>query len=194
MSTRDEKRARVVGKKPQGRPGKKWLMPAVFGTVFLVLLGIGLARNTIRPAGSAVPSGQVEAVDYARGARIEQIPIQVAQADGTITVPLAEIRGKKLVGFSFTGPNGTLPLLSYIAPSGKVVTAVSMCEPCNSTTFHIEGDQLVCNTCGTRWDLENLGGISGGCLSYPPDAFPNAVAGDNVVIQEASVASWTPRV
>ncbi|WP_460001777.1 Fe-S-containing protein [Paradesulfitobacterium aromaticivorans] len=37
---------------------------------------------------------------------------------------------------------------AYLTPAGRVMVASSFCEPCYSRRFHIEGDVLVCNTCG----------------------------------------------
>lgn len=64
-----------------------------------------------------------------------------------------------------------LPLLYYQAPSGKVVGAVRLCEPCGSFDFRIDrGQNLVCQRCGTEWKLENLREIALdiGCGIYPP--------------------------
>ena len=87
-----------------------------------------------------------------------------------------------------------IPLLSYITQSGRVVTAVSMCEPCRSTRFHIEDKKIVCNACGTEWNLETLKGIQGGCLNYPPDVIPSTIEKDRIQIDEKNVTQWKPRV
>ncbi|MGE5507269.1 MAG: DUF2318 domain-containing protein [Chitinophagales bacterium] len=192
MSSREQKRQKVMGKGSSGRRNK-WLVPALFGLVILAIAGVGLGRKQA-PAAPQVQSARTESVSYDADGRIEQIPVSASQAGGVITVPLAEVKEKKLVGFTYQGQGKSLPLLAYIAPSGKVVTAVSMCEPCNSTTFHTEGTQLVCNTCGTRWNLEDLSGVSGGCLSYPPDPFGNTLVDGKIQIQEASVSGWQRRV
>ena len=69
-----------------------------------------------------------------------------------------------------------------------------MCEPCRSTRFHIEGKTLVCNACATKWNLETLKGISGGCLNYPPDVIPSTVDKGLIQIDEKTVTQWKPRV
>lgn len=192
MSSREQKRQRVMGKSAPS-PRNKWIVPALFGVAILVIAGLGFGRKQA-PAAPQVQSATTEAVSYDANGRVEQTPISATQAGGVITVSLAEVKAKRLVGFTYQGQGTTLPLLAYIAPSGKVVTAVSMCEPCNSTTFHIEGTQLVCNTCGTRWNLEDLSGVAGGCLSYPPDPFANTLSGNDIQIQESAVSGWQRRV
>jgi hypothetical protein len=86
-----------------------------------------------------------------------------------------------------------LPLIAYVAPSGKLVVATSLCEPCRSWDFHIEGGDLVCNACFTRWDLNTLKGVEGGCLDYPPAELTVAVEGDVIQIQQSDLEAWTPR-
>jgi uncharacterized membrane protein len=83
--------------------------------------------------------------------------------------------------------------MAYITPSGKLVSAVSMCEPCRSTKFHIEGEEMVCNACGTRWTMEGLQGISGGCVAYPPDVLAHTIEGGKVKIQDTIILDWKPR-
>ena len=113
---------------------------------------------------------------------------------GAVEVPLDLVKNEKLVSFEYLRPDGRIPLLAYITPAGKLVTAVGVCEPCRSTRFHIEGNHMVCNSCFTRWDLETLKGISGGCLNYPPDTLPHEIQGGQLTIKEMDLKNWKPRV
>jgi uncharacterized membrane protein len=120
--------------------------------------------------------------------------IQAKVEKGKISIPLSEVMEKRMVRFEYEGKGGKIPLLSYITQSGKVVTAVSMCEPCKSTRFHIQDKTLVCNACYTTWNLETLKGIKGGCLNYPPDVIPSTVENGQIKIDEKVVTQWKPRV
>ncbi|MBU1100582.1 MAG: DUF2318 domain-containing protein [Bacteroidetes bacterium] len=115
-------------------------------------------------------------------------------SDGKISIDLGEVEQKKFVFFNYKGTAGQVPLLAYITENGKIVTSVRMCEPCNSTSFHIKGANLVCDACGTTWKLENLEAVSGSCGKYPPDPIPSRIEGKNIVIDEHLVANWTRRV
>lgn len=86
-----------------------------------------------------------------------------------------------------------LPLLAYVAPSGRLVVATSFCEPCRSWTFHIEGNQLVCDVCFTRWDLNTLMGVGGGCMDYPPEQVTAEIRGDQIFVPAADLEAWLPR-
>lgn len=114
--------------------------------------------------------------------------------NGKISIPVHTVKEKKMVRFEYEGKGGKIPLVAYITPSGRVVTAISMCEPCRSTRFHINENKMVCNACYTEWELETLKGIKGGCLNYPPDVIPSTVEGDHIRIDVRIVDQWKPRV
>jgi len=113
--------------------------------------------------------------------------------DGKIILPLDVVKEKKFVKFDYQGTNSSIALLAYLTEDGKVVTAISLCEPCDSKDFHIQGSNLICNSCGTTWDLNNLDAISGSCGRYPPDPVPSKVVGNEIQIDEYVVTSWTRR-
>ncbi|MGE5549789.1 MAG: DUF2318 domain-containing protein [Bacteroidota bacterium] len=189
-SMRDEKRAKFAGGKAQ-KANKKKVWPVLAAAVVLVagLAGYWLFLRPEEPAPGYDPVVQ----GASGGGYVSMTDITVpAATDGKIALSLAAIKEKKLIWFAY-GADRT-PVLAYVAPSGKIVTAISMCEPCRSERFHIEGDQLVCNACGTRWTLEDLKGISGGCPEYPPEILDNQINGDQVVLSEKAVLTWKPRV
>jgi hypothetical protein len=75
-----------------------------------------------------------------------------------------------------------LPLVIISTPNGNTISGVRVCEPCSSFSFHIvDGKYLQCDACGTRWDIETLQGISGGCMSYPPPRLSTGLVGGVVV-------------
>ena len=87
------------------------------------------------------------------------------------SIPLSLYRGGKY-----------LPPLIISTPSGKVISGIRVCEPCGSFSFHIvDAKYLDCDTCHTKWDIESLTGISGGCPSYPPPKLPTSTANDITV-------------
>ncbi len=75
-----------------------------------------------------------------------------------------------------------LPLVVISTPKGETITGIRVCEPCGSFDFHIiDKKYLDCDACHTRWDIETLDGLSGGCLDYPPPELSSTV-GDIVEI------------
>ena len=114
--------------------------------------------------------------------------------NGKIILPLDIVKEKKFVKFDYTGSNTTIPLLAYLTEDGKVVTAISLCEPCDSKSFHIKGSNLICNSCGTTWNLNTLEALSGSCGKYPPDPLPSIVVGNEIQIEKSLVENWKRRV
>jgi uncharacterized membrane protein len=125
---------------------------------------------------------------------LEPQHVDATVQNGTISFSLTDLREKKMVEFEYHSATGSIPLLAFISTDGKLITAIRMCEPCNSSKFSIEGDELACGNCETRWKLSNFEGIQGSCQKYPPDPIASEIAGDRVVIQENAVKNWKMRI
>jgi len=185
-----DKREKVLGEKKKS----PWLFVSLI--VIAVVLG-GVAFWIIHGKTTANPkiaSQQkvMERVDYA-GQTVSMTDIVAKVENGKISIPLDVLKEKKMVRFEYEGKGVKIPLLAYVTLAGRVVTAISMCEPCRSTRFHIQDKTLVCNACATEWNLETLKGIKGGCMNYPPEVIPSTVEKDRVLIEEKVVLGWKPR-
>ena len=137
------------------------------------------------------PSGQniIHATQDAQSLTfpVEAVKKGIVQINYTRTAPLSPDYQQLMGG-------NTLPLLAYVAPSGKIVVASSLCEPCRGTSFHIDNGKLVCDKCFTSWDLNTLQGVSGACQSFPPVQMRNQLTDDgNVSVDVAQLEAWTPR-
>jgi uncharacterized membrane protein len=177
---------------------EKKKFPLVKIIVILLVAAIPLAwfilRNSSEAGSGSVAGTQVtEKVSY-KNQTIRMTPVDAVASNGYLEIPAQIVQDKKIVYFEYNKGGKQVPLMAYITPSGKLVTAISMCEPCRSTKFHIEGEEMVCNACGTRWTMEGLQGVSGGCLAYPPDVVAHTIEGGKVKIQDTVVLNWKPRV
>ena len=179
-----EKRDQFV--KALGKPKGPWIFKRVIPLAILALILLGggrflwLYRHSDNNGAKEEPKV------------IEMTDIRSEVKEDKIVVPLSAVKKNRLVYFEYKGSQA-VPLLAYVGPSGKVITAISVCEPCKSTRFHIEGENLVCNTCGTVWNLETHQGVTGGCTEFPPQIIANQVKGGKVLISEDKVATWKPR-
>jgi len=186
-----DKKKRVLGEKKKSR----WML------ISLVIVAIGLGgvaywliqSQTRSNSKIASQPKVVDRVDYT-GQTIGMVDIQAKMTNGKISIPFDVVMEKKMVRFEYEGNGRKIPLLSYITMAGRVVTAVSMCEPCRSTRFHIKDKTVVCNACYTEWSLEALKGITGGCMEYPPEVIPSTVEKGQILIDEKVVLEWRPRV
>ncbi len=188
----ESKRNKVLGKRKS--TATKWAKTP-FIIAFIALLG-GLVYTNLPERSHPTIKNQPIVVSPTTYPSMRQEMINTASRveNGKIIISLAEVREKKFVAFDYVAANKRVPLLAYISGEGKLITAVSMCEPCNSQRFHIRGDQLVCNSCGSTWELNTLRAISGACGRFPPDAIPSQVVADEVQIDEAIVARWQRRI
>ncbi len=170
------------------------LLPAVIVAIIIGVAPIGMLPGDVeaqlQAPSSPRPSDKTEY--WAKAIRMTDVSAKVE--NGKISIPFDVVKEKKIVRFEYDGNGVKIPLLSYITDGGKIVTAVSVCEPCRSTRFHIKEKLIVCNSCYTEWNLETLKGIKGGCLKYPPDAIPNSVGNGQILIDEKTVTQWKPRV
>ena len=185
-----DKREKVLGEKKKS----PWFFISLIviaivlgGVVFWIIHGKTTANPKI-----ASQQKVMDRVDYA-GQTIPMTDIVAKVEKGKISIPLDLVKEKKMVRFEYEGNGVKIPLLAYVTLAGRVVTAISMCEPCRSTRFHIQDKTLVCNACNTEWNLETLKGIQGGCLNYPPEIIPSTVEKDRVLIEEKVVLGWKPR-
>ena len=191
-SSFQDKKEKVLGEKKR----KRLWIPVSLAAIAVVLVGVGYwiieGNSGANPKVSSQPKVS-EKVDYA-GQSIRMTDISAKAEKGKISIPLDIVMEKRMVRFEYENNGNKIPLLAYITPTGKVVTAVSMCEPCKSTRFHIKDKSMVCNACYTEWQLETLKGISGGCLNYPPDVIPSTVENNQIRIDEKIIKEWKPRV
>ena len=187
-----DKREKVLGKQGNGHTS---LTKRFFWIAGALLLGGWIYFNLPKSGNAVIKALPVvtNAVYYGpAGQQMMNIPSKVE--NGKIVIPLDLLKEKKFIRFMYGDGSSGLPLLAYISSEGKIVTAVSLCEPCNSTAFHIKGDKIICNSCGSTWELNNLEAVSGSCGRYPPDALPNVVVGNEIQIDEQLVARWQRRV
>lgn len=119
--------------------------------------------------------------------------IEATVSDGVIKVPFATVQEETLVYFEYRGGGKIVPLLAYIGPTGKIITAVSYSEPCQSSRFRIEANDLICNVCGCVWNLESHQYVTGGCGKFPPEILPHDLVDGQILIREADVLAWKPR-
>lgn len=128
------------------------------------------------------------------GQVLDQFDVTAEVQNGKILIPLSPLLEKKIVAFEYKTGTTTIPLLAFINSDGKLVTAIRLCEPCNSKTFRIEGMELACGNCETHWKLTNLEGLQGSCQKFPPDPIPSEIVDGHVQIDEAVIRNWKIRI
>lgn len=161
----------------------------MIGTYFIV------AGNNKTSASVTAMANIGQKMSYSPDNKLEQAKVESKIENGkAIVTTLSTVKEKKFVWTEYKANGKRIPLTAFVQPDGKVMVAISFCEPCKGETFHIIGNQIVCNACGTTWDLQTLKGLSGGCQDYPPEALEYSLNGDNLEIPQALLDAWEPRV
>lgn len=128
------------------------------------------------------------------GQTFEQQKIEFTTSGGVISFPLSLLQEKKIVEFDYHNGSLDIPLIAFINGEGRLVTGIRYCEPCNSKSFRIEGTELACGKCETRWKLNNLEGLQGACQKYPPALIQSEVVDNRVQFSEEVVKQWKIRI
>lgn len=180
------------------QPTKKNRTPIIFAlaTVVIVVIGIVAYNSAIPPSTTktaAKASYQTgNPVTYTKTTQQTDVGNKVEA--NKLVLSLDDVKSKNFVRTFYNQNGKKLPITAFLNTKGDLVAAVGVCEPCKGESFRIEGNKIICNVCGTTWDLDTLAGISGGCTKYPPDTLKYTVEGNNILIDEVLVSSWQPRV
>ncbi|MBI2620108.1 MAG: DUF2318 domain-containing protein [Ignavibacteriales bacterium] len=174
-------------------PAKRWMVRA---TMILVLVGgIGVFLDqllrTFHPVIERQPT--VGMVTMYREQKIASVPIEATMKGGAIAIPLRAVQENKLVRFFDPEKIQEVPMIAYVTPQGKLVTAMSKSEHCGSTDFYLSGNNIHCASCPSYWNMASLEAYAC-CQKYYPDPFPSAVAGDEVRIDPITIRTWKSRL
>jgi len=181
----------------QPQKSKTALLGIVGFLVVIIMTGsYFLFANNDSTSSSVKAAADIgQKVNYSPNDKLQQTIVESKVENGkAIVTTLSTVKEKKFIWTEYKANGKRIPLTAFIQPDGKVMVAVSYCEPCKGETFHITGNQIVCNVCGTTWDLQTLKGLSGGCQAYPPDALTYSLNGDNLEIPQTVLDAWAPRV
>jgi len=156
-----------------------------------------LNRPYESPKGGNYNIGQTQ--NY-KDKKIEMTEVPLKLKNGKALISLDTLQDKKILYTEYRGEKRKyygnldfLPLAALITPAGRVVLATSICEPCYGTKFYIENTDLVCVACGTHWRLDDLMGLSGGCVNYAPEELKYTVENNNIIVDESVLKNWKPR-
>jgi hypothetical protein len=87
----------------------------------------------------------------------------------------------------------TVPVLLYVTPRGKIVSAMSISESCRSDDFYLEGENIHCANCPSYWNMESLEAYAC-CQKYYPEPIPSTVSGGMLRISKKVVQDWRTRL
>jgi hypothetical protein len=193
-STLQLQQAAVQAAVPAKNPKvKRWVIRGAIIGVLVVGVGAFLDQllRTYHPVIESQPD--VAMVTMYRDEQIRSTPVEAVMIDGKIGVPLRSVQEHKIVRFVDPERQLEVPMIAYITPQGKLVTAISKSEQCGSTDFYLSGNNIHCASCGSYWNMASMEAYAC-CQRFFPDPVPSSVSGDMVVIEPAAVRSWRSRL
>jgi hypothetical protein len=108
---------------------------------------------------------------------------RIVQAeDGVAYLPVADLVGEQANFYTYQAKGKTIPFFVMRSSDGVIRAAFDACDVCFSAKkgYHQEGDEMVCNNCGSRFPSVQINEVQGGCNPSPLD---RTVQGDNLIIR-----------
>jgi nitrite reductase/ring-hydroxylating ferredoxin subunit len=100
----------------------------------------------------------------------------------TVSIPLKEVQENWNTHFLVDAPGGKMGFMAYVLDNVIYVRA-SICPPCRGKTYTLDGNTLVCDTCGTIFNARTGIGIAGACVNYPKASVTYTVADGNLAMK-----------
>jgi len=112
----------------------------------------------------------------------------VVKADGNIVkIPLKDVSDGRVHFFSFKSGGKNINFFIRMDGAGKLHAAFDACFTCHKFKkgYRVEGTDIVCNECGTRFRLaDEVWKDVGGCV---PIGVPSAIKGDFILINASDL-------
>lgn len=154
----------------------------VRNAVLLMALWLVLAGILVGMACSAAESGG-NSGDVVRATWIQ------AEIDGdSVSLPVQDIDAAELIHFKVAGETGNMVFMAYRV-DGQLHLRAAICPPCRSVGFSLDGNNLVCDSCGTRFEATSGAGVSGACKGYPKAEATGSVSEGKFVVTMADLAN-----
>ena len=190
----------------QGRPALP--LPAVLAVLALVVVGVAAvfllrapaATSTANASANPLPTRSALATTTAvtsqpatadptaksANANAGNKKIPVAAPGGVVKLLAADVADGRAHYYTYQGARKTIPFFVLKSSDGVIRAAFDACDVCFSFKkgYHQEGDEMVCNNCGTRFPSVNINVLQGGCNPAP---LARQLQADTLIITVADV-------
>jgi len=104
-----------------------------------------------------------------------------------LSIPLGIVEKYWIIDFYVNVDGKKLPIMAVKTSKGDINIMPRICVPCRSEGWHLKDDVLICDACGTTFDANTGGGISGACKNYPKALIPYENIDGKIVFDIADV-------
>ena len=155
--------------------------------------GVASVAPTVAPSSaapvalaSATPADEPVSAPAA-AQREEQVAVVAAQ-DGLIRIATSDLADGRAHFYTLQGAQKAIPFFLLKSSDGVIRAAFDACDVCFSAKkgFHQEGDEMVCNNCGSRFPSNQINVVRGGCN---PSPLTREVQGDTVIIRVTDIGA-----
>ena len=138
------------------------------------------------PTTLAKPTAAAPTTDAAPSPKDGSALIAMTAQDGVIRLAAADFSDSQARFYTFKA--GTKTILFFVLQSsdGVIRAAFDACDVCypSKKGYHQEGDEVVCNNCGSRFPSVKINEVKGGCNPAPLE---RETQGGNIVIKVADL-------
>jgi hypothetical protein len=198
-TARDAKRARFSEPNTKKPGGASVLVLAAGVLVVLALIGgtaFALSRSPDKAASASSPSSsgpQAAKIGseglVAKAATLGHDPYPaIAAENGVISLPAATFDDGQARFYTFMQDGRPIEFFVLRDSGGVLRVAFNACDVCFPAKkgYHQEGDEMVCNNCGSRFPAAKIGLIRGGCNPAP---LAHKVDGTTLTIQVSDLVA-----
>lgn len=180
---------------PPASPGgwQRW----VYGGLIVVMLiaGLSIYLKVLLREYHPVIAEQPEVVvqfNYGVEQKIASVPVTARMEGNAVVIPLQAVLDAKIV--RFFDPEGVqaVPVIAYVTPEGKIVTAMSLSENCRSTDFYLKGHNIHCASCPSYWNMSSLEAYAC-CQMFYPDPIPSTLVNAQIRVDAEILRKWKTR-
>ncbi len=152
----------------------------------LLIAVISLLVTTACSNQSAAASGG----NINSNATIKQTRIKAQITGDTVTIPVSDLDKFGNVNFVVSTAKDNYAFMAY-EYGGKTYVRADFCVPCGSESFTLSKGTLVCDACGTVFDVQTGKGISGvkACQGYPKQPVVFQITDGNIVMNGADLVN-----
>lgn len=131
--------------------------------------------------------GGIEASDGKPSGSIRAIWVESQVIDDAVAIALRDVRENWHTHFAADLDGKTTNFMAY-SLDGDIHVGANVCPPCRSVGFSLDGDRLLCDSCGTVFDAKTGSGIRGACKAFPKAEVDHQVVGGQIVMQQKYLA------
>lgn len=144
---------------------------ALLGAIAVVLASCGGA------SGSGGPSG-----------RVRPVLVSAAIQGDSMILPMSRVQSVTNARFVVRPASGQQESFMAYVYGGQTYVRASICVPCGGQSYSLQGNRLICDTCGTTFNATTGEGVSGvqACMGYPKQPVQFSVSADGSMVMRTS--------